>query len=102
MNFDFTQEPGKSMNKREPLQVGNPLVSIITPYYNADQYFEQLFNCIMNQTFPWFEWIIVDDGSTKKESLILLEAVEKRDARIRIVHKPNGGLASARNRGIKC
>ena len=101
MNFDFTQEPGKSMNKREPLQVGNPLVSIITPYYNADQYFEQLFNCIMNQTFPWFEWIIVDDGSTKKESLILLEAVEKRDARIRIVHKPNGGSASARNRGIK-
>lgn len=101
MNFDFTQEPGKNMHKREPLNITNPLVSIITPYYNADKYFEQLYNCVMNQTFPWFEWIIVNDGSTKKESVELLENIGKRDARIRIIHKPNGGSASARNRGIE-
>ena len=69
MKFDYTKEPGRYLLNREMRYDGAPLVSIITPYYNAGKYFEQTFNCVMNQTFPWFEWIIVDDGSTDAESV---------------------------------
>ena len=65
MEFDYTKEPGKVRLNRNLNTEDTPLVSIITPYYNAGKYFEQTFNCVMNQTFPWFEWIIVNDGSTK-------------------------------------
>ena len=64
MEFDYTKEPGRELLQRGLNHEGTPLVSIITPYYNAGKYFEQTFNCVMNQTFPWFEWIGVDDGST--------------------------------------
>ncbi len=55
MNFDFTKEPGKVRLERGLTTEGTPLVSIITPYYNAGKHFEQTFNCVMNQSFPWFE-----------------------------------------------
>ena len=42
----------------------NPIISIITPYYNAQNYIEETAKSILNQTFKQFEWIIVDDGST--------------------------------------
>ena len=72
MEFDYTKEPGRKLLQRGLTHEGMPLVSIITPYYNAGKYFEQTFNCVMNQTFPWFEWIIVDDGSTKQEDIEIL------------------------------
>ena len=64
MEFDYAKEPGRKLLISNRESDGKPLVSIITPYYNAGKYFKQTFNCVMNQTFPWFEWIIVDDGST--------------------------------------
>jgi len=101
MNFDFTKEPGKKLLNKPMNTKGKKLVSIITPFYNAGKYFEQTFNCVINQTFPFFEWIIVDDGSTDENSIKILEDFSQRDERIKVFHKDNGGPASARNLAIK-
>ena len=100
MNFDYTKEPGRYLLNRGLRHDGVPLVSIITPYYNAGKYFEQTFNCVMNQTFPWFEWIIVDDSSTKQDDYNLLLKFGRKDSRIKIYQKENGGPSSARNYAI--
>lgn len=101
MEFDYTKEPGKVRLNRNLNTEDTPLVSIITPYYNAGKYFEQTFNCVMNQTFPWFEWIIVNDGSTKSEDVELIERLAATDKRVRVLHKENGGISTARNMGIR-
>ena len=101
MKFDFSKEPGRVEWNRDLVKTEKPLVSVVTPYYNASKYFEKLYPCVMNQTFPWFEWVIVDDGSNKEGEAEFLKQVEERDPRIRVVHKPNGGISSARNRVIK-
>ena len=61
MTFDFTREPGKKLHRHFVTEKQNPLITVVTPFYNAGRYFEQTFHSVMNQTFPWFEWIIVDD-----------------------------------------
>lgn len=101
MIFDFSKKPGKIVLNRGSFIDEEPLVSVVTPYYNAEKYFRELYPCVLNQTFPWFEWIIVDDGSDKKEDFALLKKVEKEDTRIHVVHKKNGGISSARNCGIR-
>lgn len=76
MEFDFTKEPGKKLQiDKRKRSIGMPLISVITAYFNADTYLDQLYICMMNQTFPWFEWIIVDDGSTKVASIQLLQEI---------------------------
>ena len=101
MEFDYTKEPGRELLQRGLNHEGTPLVSIITPYYNAGKYFEQTFNCVMNQTFPWFEWIIVDDGSTDEDSVKLLKRLAAADERIVLKRQANGGQSAARNAGIE-
>ena len=66
MSIDYTLTPGRKLEKIE-FQDNNikPVISIITPYYNGEKYIKQTAYCILNQTFPCWEWIIVDD--TKKE-----------------------------------
>lgn len=101
MDFDFTKQPGRSLLERELNRQGTPLVSVITPYYNAGAHFEQTFRCVMNQTFPWFEWIIVDDGSTEPADIDLLEQLALQDGRVRTLHTENAGPAAARNRAAR-
>ena len=101
MKFDFTKEPGRQLESKYTVKDEVPLVTIITPYYNAGQYFEQTYNSVMNQTFPYFEWIIIDDGSTCTEDKIILDRLEKTDARIKVFHEENRGAAGARKCGIK-
>lgn len=101
MEFDFQAQPGAALHHRGLRNDGQPLVSIITPFYNGGKFFEQTFNCVMNQTFPWFEWIIVDDGSTEANDIALLEQFARRDARIHVLHKNNEGPAAARNFGVQ-
>ena len=101
MEFDFSKEPGRALLKRPLRHDGTPLMSVVTPYYNAGKHFEQTYNCVMNQTFPWFEWLIVDDGSTDAASLALLSRLAETDGRIRLFRQANGGQASARNTGIQ-
>ncbi|MDR1547566.1 MAG: glycosyltransferase [Hungatella sp.] len=100
MEFDFSREPGKVKLDRGLIQPECPLMSIITPYYNAGKYFSQTYNCVENQTFPWFEWVIVDDGSTVQEDIKLLEKLASSDPRIKVFRQENGGVSCARNKGI--
>ena len=94
-------KPGKSLVRQELKERIQAKVSIITPYYNAGKYITETYNSVINQTFPWFEWIIVDDGSDDEKSLNALDELATRDARISVIHKKNGGLASARNYGFQ-
>jgi glycosyltransferase involved in cell wall biosynthesis len=98
MYFDFQKQPGLMRdNSAGQRMTDSPLISIITPFYNAGAYFEQTYNCVLNQTFPWFEWIIVDDGSTQKQDLEILEYLTVQDDRIKLYHIENSGPAAARN-----
>ena len=75
-------------------------ISIIVPVYNAEKYLEKCVQSILDQTHSCLEVILVNDGS-KDGSLALCNALAERDGRIRVVDKPNGGAASARNAGIR-
>lgn len=101
MEFDFSQQPGMTRWNLDLVNTGKPLVSIVTPYYNGGKYIRQTCNCVLNQTFPYYEWIIVDDGSTNLEDLRVLEEIVSEDPRFRVLHKENGGISSARNHGIR-
>ena len=100
MEFDYKKQPGKERKRFYSPDPKDALVSVITPYYNAGKYFEQTFNSVMNQTFPWFEWIIVNDGSTNQEDVGILQQFAAMDQRIRVITQKNGGLSNARNTGI--
>lgn len=100
-NFDFTMEPGKFLINRKRINFGKPLISIITPYYNADKYIKQTAISILNQTFPYFEWIIVDDGSTNDNTKEVLQNIKQMDNRIKILNKKNEGPACARYYGVQ-
>jgi glycosyltransferase involved in cell wall biosynthesis len=76
-----------------------PKVSIIIPVYNTEQYLSHCLDCILNQSFSDFELLLVDDGSTD-ESGKICDAYAEKDNRIRVFHKENGGVSSARNLGI--
>ena len=99
--FDYSNQPGRALSKPEYDPSAQPLVSVITPFYNAAKHFKQTYNCVMNQIFTQYEWIIVDDGSTDRISVDLLEEFKATDKRISVLHKENGGISSAQNYGIR-
>ena len=76
-----------------------PLISVIVPVYNTAKYLDRCINSIINQTYSNIEIILVDDGSTD-ESPQICEDFAKKDPRIRVIHKINGGSSSARNAGL--
>ena len=76
-----------------------PVVSIIIPIYNVESYLRCCLNSILAQTFQSWEAVLVDDGSKDTCGSICDEYATK-DGRIRVIHKPNGGLTSARNAGL--
>ena len=75
------------------------LISIIIPIYNVEQYLRQCLDSVINQTYKNLEIILVDDGSTDNSGKICDEYAVK-DNRIKVIHKENGGVSSARNAGI--
>lgn len=77
-----------------------PALSVIVPVYNVENYLEWCLDSLRAQTFSDIEIVCVNDGSTDNSRAILSRCQEK-DNRIVIVDKPNGGLSSARNAGIK-
>lgn len=103
MNFDFSLIPGKTLKERKQiLESFAQEITIITPFYNTRK--ELILGTafsILNQTYPYFEWLIIDDGSTNKESLETLKEIEKIDDRIKVFHKQNEGLAQTRDYGAK-
>ena len=76
-----------------------PLVSIIVPVYNAEKYLNRCIDSILSQTMTDFELLLIDDGS-KDESGCICDEYAEKDARVRVFHKPNGGVSSARNLGL--
>ena len=75
------------------------MISIIVPVYNTEQYLLRCFDSILSQSFTDFELLLIDDGSTDGSGAICDSYAEK-DSRIRVFHKENGGVSSARNLGL--
>lgn len=78
----------------------NELISVIIPVYNVEKYLNKCIDSIVNQTYKNLEIILVDDGSLDKSSQ-LCDEWAKRDNRINVIHKVNGGVSSARNYGLE-
>ncbi len=75
------------------------MVTIIVPVYNAEKTLRQCVNSILSQEYKDFELLLIDDGSKDSSPTICDEYAEK-DSRVRVFHKENGGVSSARNLGL--
>ena len=100
-NIDYRLEPGRTLRPSRKFEKHDPVISIVTPAWNPSDKIFQLANCILNQTYPYFEWLIVDDESTDETSLKYFEELEKMDTRIQVLHKKNAGPAKARDYGVE-
>ena len=78
----------------------NPLLSIITPVYNVESYLDRSIQSILSQSYRDIELILIDDGSTDGSSS-LCDEFAKKDDRVSVVHKENGGVSTARNVGLE-
>ena len=78
----------------------NDLISVVIPVYNVEKYLDRCLSSVTKQTYNNLEIILVDDGS-KDNSGNLCEEWKKKDNRIIVAHKDNGGLSDARNYGLK-
>lgn len=78
----------------------NDKISIIVPIYKVEKYLDKCIESLVNQTYTNLEIILVDDGSPDKCPEMCDKWAEK-DSRIKVIHKPNGGLSDARNAGMK-
>lgn len=82
------------------MKTNNPLISVIVPVYKAESYLEKCVKSIINQTYKNLEIILVDDGSPDS-CPNMCDDFAKSDGRIKVIHKKNGGVSSARNEGLK-
>ena len=102
---DFSDLPGRRAiprnYRRGPVSGGHIDVSIITPYYNTEELFVETVVSLLAQSLQNWEWLIVDDGSTDKESLKRLVSAAARDERIKIIRQTNAGPGAARNTGFR-
>lgn len=76
-----------------------PKISVIVPVYNSEQHLPRCIDSILGQTFTDFELLLIDDGSKDNSDRICDEYAVK-DSRVRVFHKENGGVSSARNLGL--
>ena len=87
---------------KKSIKEAEPVISIITPFFNAEEYIEETAKSVLSQTFSDFEWIIVDDGSSR-EAKEKLKQIEKLDQRIKVYSYSDEpkGPAQARDFGIR-
>lgn len=78
----------------------NKKISFIVPIYNVEKYVEKCVDSLIKQTYNNIEIILVDDGSTDRSANII-DNISKLDSRIKVFHKSNGGVSSARNFGLR-
>jgi len=78
----------------------NASISVVIPVYNLEKYVDKCIHSVVNQSYKNLEIIIVDDGSTDG-SASKCDAWEKKDSRVKVIHKANGGVSDARNKGIE-
>ena len=98
--FDYSMMPGKKLNSNKYINDGRPIISIITGYYNCKKYIRETANSIINQTFPYWEWIIINDGSTEDGTKETLEEIANLDSRIKIFNEKNRGRILTRDYAI--
>lgn len=77
-----------------------PIVSVVVPCYKVEQYLPQMIESLLQQTLRDIQIVLVDDGSPDRSGQIC-DAYAAKDPRIRVIHKPNGGVAAARNDGLE-
>jgi glycosyltransferase involved in cell wall biosynthesis len=98
---DFSDLPGRRAiprNYKRGTAAGEHIdVSVITPYYNTEELFVETFVSLQAQSLQNWEWVIVDDGSTDRESLKRLSSVAVKDERIKVIRQTNAGPGAARN-----
>lgn len=80
--------------------MNNPLISVIVPVYKVEKYLNKCVESIVSQTYKNLEIILVDDGSPDN-CPAMCDEWAKKDNRIKVIHKENGGLSDARNKGIE-
>lgn len=80
--------------------VKQPLISVIVPIYNIENYLKKCLDSVLQQSYRNLEIILVDDGSTDNCG-VMCDQAKSADARVRTVHKKNGGLSDAKNAGIR-
>lgn len=88
------------MNNIATINRVKPYVSVIVPVYKSERFIRKCVDSILAQTYEDFELILVDDGSPDRCGEIC-ENYARHDERVRVIHKPNGGVSSARNADIK-
>lgn len=76
------------------------MVSVIIPVYNKEQYLERCLDSVLSQTFRDLEVLLIDDGSTD-QSASICESYARKDPRVRVIRRENGGASAARNTGIE-
>jgi glycosyltransferase involved in cell wall biosynthesis len=81
--------------------MNNPLVSVVIPLYNKEEYILQALQSIQNQTLSSWECIIIDDGSTDSSVGIVSKFISQNQERFSLIHQKNSGPSTARNNGIK-
>lgn len=86
--------------RRPEVENQQDLVSVIVPIYNMEKHLDRCLESILGQTYENLEVLLIDDGSTDG-SLEIMNAYARRDSRVRVFHKENGGVSSARNLGLK-
>ncbi len=94
------RETGAEAGSQAEKQEMAPVVSIIVPVYQSEQYLRRCVDSLLGQTWPFVEVILVDDGS-RDRSLEICQEYAENDDRVKVIHKENGGVASARNAGLR-
>ena len=78
----------------------NPLVSIVVPIYNTEEYLQRCIESIRGQTYTNLEIVLVDDGSTDNSRKIC-DNYAVKDERIHVIHQPNGGIIAAKKAALR-
>ncbi|GAA6615452.1 glycosyltransferase family 2 protein [Scytonema sp. NUACC26] len=90
--------------KLQPIQLSplpdNPLVSVLVPNYNYAKYIGEALDSVLRQTYPYFEVLVCDDGSADN-SCEIIETYVRKDVRIKLIRKQNGGVATALNQAYR-
>ena len=89
-----------SRRRRQRSDATTPLLSVVVPAYDVEDYLSDCLRSILDQSHPELEVVIVDDGSTDTTGEIA-DRIAAGDSRVRVIHQPNAGLGAARNEGVR-
>ncbi|MCL2444897.1 glycosyltransferase [Candidatus Saccharibacteria bacterium] len=106
--YNFVFDNRRDIDPPKPLaktpstkKLQKSLLSVIVPFYNMEEYVDETIDSLLNSTYTNLEILVVNDGSTSPNSPTKLQELKTKSDKIKILEKPNGGLASARNFGFE-